>query len=68
MPVAGSGARRKALIIGCSYPGTAAALKGCINDAQCMAYALKKVGGSGGSSVDVRGFAHGSQHLVIRCH
>ncbi|KAG1659689.1 hypothetical protein FOA52_004328 [Chlamydomonas sp. UWO 241] len=41
MPPAG-GPRRKALLIGCGYPGTSAALKGCINDAQCMAYALKK--------------------------
>uniref|UniRef100_A0A7R9VS35 Peptidase C14 caspase domain-containing protein n=1 Tax=Chlamydomonas euryale TaxID=1486919 RepID=A0A7R9VS35_9CHLO len=29
-------------MVGCSYPGTSAALKGCINDAQCMSYALKK--------------------------
>lgn len=29
-------------MIGCSYPGTSAALKGCVNDVQCMEYGLKK--------------------------
>uniref|UniRef100_A0A7S0YE44 Peptidase C14 caspase domain-containing protein n=1 Tax=Polytomella parva TaxID=51329 RepID=A0A7S0YE44_9CHLO len=33
--------RRKAVLIGCSYPGTASALNGCINDVQCMKYLLQ---------------------------
>jgi hypothetical protein len=28
--------QRKALLVGCSYRGSAAALKGCINDVKCM--------------------------------
>lgn len=38
---AGDGRRRKALLIGCNYPGTRAALAGCCNDAVCMEYLLK---------------------------
>lgn len=33
--------RKKALLIGCCYPGTSAALNGCINDVQCVEYCLK---------------------------
>jgi Caspase domain len=39
--LAGDGRRRKALLIGCNYPGTSAALAGCCNDAVCMEYLLK---------------------------
>jgi hypothetical protein len=35
------GRRRKALLIGCNYPGTSAALSGCCNDAVCMEYLLR---------------------------
>mmetsp|Transcript_29128 Transcript_29128/g.64374 ORF Transcript_29128/g.64374 Transcript_29128/m.64374 type:complete len:475 (+) Transcript_29128:180-1604(+) len=41
MPAA-AGPRRKALLVGCAYPRTSAELRGCINDAQCMAFCLKK--------------------------
>jgi Caspase domain len=34
--------RKKALIIGCTYPGSSAALGGCVNDALCMEYLLRK--------------------------
>lgn len=40
MPPAGGGTK-KALIIGCNYPGTQSQLRGCINDAQCMEFMLK---------------------------
>eukprot|EP00879_Flechtneria_rotunda_P001214 GHRR01001361.1.p1 GENE.GHRR01001361.1~~GHRR01001361.1.p1 ORF type:complete len:431 (+),score=130.21 GHRR01001361.1:238-1530(+) len=33
--------RKKALLIGCCYPGTSSALNGCINDVQCIEYCLK---------------------------
>lgn len=36
-----SGGRKKALLVGCCYPGTSAALNGCINDVQCVEYCLK---------------------------
>lgn len=39
MPSAG---RKKALIIGCTYPGSRAALGGCVNDALCVEYLLRK--------------------------
>ena len=43
-PLGGGGAlNRKAVLVGCSYRGTSAELKGCTNDVQCMSYALKKV-------------------------
>mmetsp|Transcript_9073 Transcript_9073/g.22825 ORF Transcript_9073/g.22825 Transcript_9073/m.22825 type:complete len:433 (+) Transcript_9073:220-1518(+) len=32
---------KRALIVGCTYPGTQSELRGCINDAQCMHYLLK---------------------------
>jgi hypothetical protein len=38
---AGDGRRRKALLIGCNYPGTQSALAGCVNDAVCVEYLLK---------------------------
>ena len=38
---AGDGRRRKALLIGCNYPGTSAKLSGCCNDAVIMEYLLK---------------------------
>ena len=34
--------RRKALLVGCCYAGTSAALSGCINDTQMLAFCLKK--------------------------
>eukprot|EP00877_Chromochloris_zofingiensis_P012646 jgi/Chrzof1/7635/Cz02g31030.t1 len=34
--------RKKALLVGCCYPGSSAALNGCINDVQCIQYCLKK--------------------------
>jgi hypothetical protein len=40
MPAAG-GAQKRALIVGCNYRGTQHALKGCINDAKCLAYCLQ---------------------------
>lgn len=33
--------RKKALLVGCGYPGSSAALNGCINDVQCIEYCLK---------------------------
>jgi len=33
--------RKKAVLIGCCYPGTYAALNGCINDVQCVEYCLR---------------------------
>jgi hypothetical protein len=41
MPPAGGHGRKKALLVGCCYPGTSAALNGCINDVQCIQYCLK---------------------------
>ncbi len=42
-PAPGHGARRRrALLIGCSYPGSSAQLNGCINDVQCIQFCLKK--------------------------
>lgn len=35
------GRRRKAVIIGCNYPGQQAELAGCINDAKCIEYMLR---------------------------
>jgi len=35
------GGNKKAVLVGCSYPGTQAKLNGCINDVQCMAHLLK---------------------------
>lgn len=35
-----SGKRRRALIVGCNYPGQSAELAGCINDAKCIEYLL----------------------------
>lgn len=32
--------RKKALLVGCGYPGTSAELKGCINDVKCLEYML----------------------------
>lgn len=40
-PAPGQGGRKKALLIGCVYPGTEAELQGCINDVQCIQYCLK---------------------------
>jgi hypothetical protein len=40
MPAAG-GTQKRALIVGCNYRGTSHALKGCINDAKCLAYCLQ---------------------------
>eukprot|EP00775_Hariotina_reticulata_P010905 gene10905-11059_t len=37
----GSRGRKKALLVGCCYPGTSQALNGCINDVQCIEYCLK---------------------------
>ena len=33
--------RRRAVLVGCSYPGTDAQLNGCLNDVKCMQYLLK---------------------------
>jgi metacaspase-1 len=32
--------RKRALLIGCNYPGQASQLGGCVNDAQCLAHLL----------------------------
>jgi hypothetical protein len=40
-PLGPSRGRKKALLIGCAYPGTSNALNGCINDVQCIEYCLK---------------------------
>lgn len=40
-PMPQPGGNKKAVLIGCSYPGTQARLNGCINDVQCMAHLLK---------------------------
>lgn len=45
--------RKKALLIGCCYPGTSAALNGCINDVQCIEYCLKKRFGFQDSQITV---------------
>ncbi|EFJ51059.1 metacaspase type I [Volvox carteri f. nagariensis] len=42
-PPAGHGTRRRrAVLIGCSYPGTSSALNGCLNDVQCIQFCLQK--------------------------
>lgn len=33
--------RKKAFLVGCSYPGSSAQLNGCINDVKCMKYMLE---------------------------
>lgn len=40
-PTPAPSGRKKALLVGCCYPGTSAALNGCINDVQCVEYCLK---------------------------
>jgi hypothetical protein len=35
------GGRKRALLIGCNYAGTSAALSGCENDARCLEYLLR---------------------------
>ena len=40
-PPSSSAVQKRALIVGCNYRGTPHALKGCINDAKCLAYCLQ---------------------------
>lgn len=35
------GRRRRAVLVGCGYPGTQSALNGCLNDVKCMQFLLK---------------------------
>ena len=40
-PASSAAVQKRALIVGCNYRGTPHALKGCINDAKCLAYCLQ---------------------------
>ena len=40
-PATAQTGRKRALLIGCNYAGTAQALGGCVNDAHCLAYLLR---------------------------
>ncbi|KXZ52917.1 hypothetical protein GPECTOR_8g295 [Gonium pectorale] len=42
-PAPGHGSRRRrAVLVGCSYAGSSAALNGCLNDVQCIKFCLEK--------------------------
>ncbi|WIA30183.1 hypothetical protein OEZ86_000275 [Tetradesmus obliquus] len=62
--------RKKALLIGCAYPGTSQALNGCINDVQCIEYCLKHRFGfvQPGSIVVLRDDQRSKDHVSTRAN
>jgi hypothetical protein len=62
--------RKKALLIGCAYPGTSQALNGCINDVQCIEYCLKHRFGfvQPGSIVVLRDDQRSPDHVSTRAN
>eukprot|EP00882_Tetradesmus_deserticola_P009369 GHRQ01009888.1.p1 GENE.GHRQ01009888.1~~GHRQ01009888.1.p1 ORF type:complete len:212 (+),score=54.70 GHRQ01009888.1:176-811(+) len=62
--------RKKALLIGCAYPGTSQALNGCINDVQCIEYCLKNRFGfvQPGSIVVLRDDQRSPDHVSTRAN